>query len=228
MIQFNETSEKKDLTELLSSPAIKAIIPERLSPQEARGFWDNLFAENAQSEAQEINEDDLWEEIFGRNEEEFQFDFEIDKELQSILNQFDSPEWQDYTDHEKVSVIEQFVTALADRLDIKDVPEVAFFEGAPTSLGFFSSADNCVKINATLIDHPQILKEVIPHEMRHAYQYQRAELQETWMDVLYSINLSPDNYISPVWLSDSTCLFYKDYQDQLVEAEARAFANLFT
>ena len=64
MIQFNETSEKKDLTELLSSPAIKAIIPERLSPQEARGFWDNLFAENAQSEAQEINEDDLWEEIF--------------------------------------------------------------------------------------------------------------------------------------------------------------------
>ena len=77
MIQFNEIAEKKDLTELLSSPAIKAIIPERLSPQDARGFWDNLFAGNVQSEAQEINEDDLWGEIFGRTEEEFQFDFEI-------------------------------------------------------------------------------------------------------------------------------------------------------
>lgn len=227
MIQFNDLHEKKDITELLSSPAIKNIVPEHLSPKDAKNFWDNLFTDNPQSQTNEINEEDIWREIFGRDEEEFQFDFEIDKELQSILNQFDSPEWQNYTDDEKIGSIEKFVTALADRLDIKDVPEVAFFEGAPTSLGFFSPTDNCVKINATLIDHPQFLKEVIPHEMRHAYQYQRAEIQETWMDVLYSINLSPDNYVSPVWLSDSTCLFYEDYRGQLVEAEARAFANLF-
>ena len=226
MIQFNEIAEKKDLTELLSSPAIKAIIPERLSPQEARGFWDNLFAENAQSEAQEINEDDLWGEIFGRNEEEFQFDFEIDKGLKSILAKLDSPEWNDLTDTEKVSIVEQFVGILADRLDVEDAPKVVFFDGAPTALGAFSPGDNCVKINAALLQHPQLLKEVIPHEMRHAYQHQRAALQETWMDILYLINF--DNYISPVWLSDNTCLYFTDYQGQLVEAEARAFANLFS
>lgn len=226
MIQFNEIAEKKDLTELLSSPAIKAIIPERLSPQDARGFWDNLFTENVQSEAQEINEDDLWGEIFGRTEEEFQFDFEIDKGLKSILAKLDSPEWNDLADNEKVSIVEQFVATLADRLDIKDVPKVAFFDGTPTALGAFSLEDNCVKINSALLQHPQLLKEVIPHEMRHAYQHQRAAIQETWMDILYLINF--DNYISPIWLSDNTCLYFTDYQGQLVEAEARAFANLFT
>lgn len=226
MIQFNEMHEKKDVTELLSSPAIKSIVPEHLSPKDAKNFWDNLFTDNPQSQANEINEEDIWREIFGRDEDEFQFDFEVDKGLQSILEQFDSPEWSNYSDDEKLGIIEQFVTALADRLGINDVPEIAFFEGAATSLGAFSPADNCVKINANLLNHPQVLKEVIPHEMRHAYQHQRADIQETWMDLLYFINF--DNYISPIRLSDSTCLYFTDYQGQLVEAEARAFANLFT
>lgn len=226
MIQFNETHEKKDIAEILSSPAIKNIIPEHLSPKEARNFWDNLFTDDAQRETVEINEEDIWREIFGRDEDEFKFDFDIDKGLQSVLKQLDSPEWSNLTDDEKIDVIDQFVGVLADRLDIKDIPEVVFFEGAPTSLGAFSPADNCVKINADLLNHPQVLKEVIPHEMRHAYQHQRADIQETWMDLLYFINF--DNYISPVRLSDSTCLYFTDYQGQLVEAEARAFANLFT
>ena len=72
MIQFNEMHEKKDITKLFSSPAIN-------------NFWDNLFTDNPQSKTNEINEDDIWWEIFGRDEEKFQFDFEIDKELQSIL-----------------------------------------------------------------------------------------------------------------------------------------------
>lgn len=226
MIQFNEVTEKKDIAERLSSPAIKSIIPERLSPQEARGFWDNIFANNVQEAAQEVNEDDIWREIFGRDEEEFQFDFRIDKQLQSILDQLDSPNWDLLSDDEKIQIIDQFVATLADRLDIEDVPNVVFFDGAPTALGAFSPDDNCVKINAALLQHPQLLKEVIPHEMRHAYQHQRASVQETWMDILYLINF--DNYISPVWLSDNTCLYFTDYQGQLVEAEARAFANLFS
>ena len=226
MIQFNEVAEKKDIAERLSSPAIKSIIPERLSPQEARGFWDNVFANNAQETVQEVNEDDIWREIFGRDEEEFQFDFKIDKQLQSLLDQLDSPNWDFLSDDEKIHIIDQFVATLADRLDIEDVPKVIFFDGAPTALGAFSPDDNCVKINAALLQHPQLLKEVIPHEMRHAYQHQRVSVQETWMDILYLINF--DNYISPVWLSDNTCLYFTDYQGQLVEAEARAFANLFS
>ena len=52
------------------------------------------------------------------------------------------------------------------------------------------------------------------------------ELQETWQDTLYKLNF--ENYISPISLADGKYLFFTDYQDQLVEAEARAFANIFT
>ena len=35
------------------------------------------------------------------------------------------------------------------------------------------------------------------------------------------------NYISPLFTENGDCILFTDYQDQLVEAEARAFANLF-
>ena len=66
----------------------------------------------------------------------------------------------------------------------------------------------------------------IAHEMRHAYQEQRAGILETKEDALFKLNL--DNYISPVPLPGCGWLFFTDYQDQYVEADARAFANLFT
>lgn len=225
MIQFNEAPEKKDIAEFLSSPAIKCIIPERLSPDEARNFWDDVFTERG-NEVSEISEEDICREIFGRDEDEFQIDFDISEELQHILDLLDPSVWGDFSDEEKIGIIDQFVQALANDLDIINVPDVVFFDGPTTSLGAFSPSDNCVKINATLLDRPDILRNVIPHELRHAYQHQRADAQETWMDILYYINF--EHYISPVWLSDNTCLYYTDYYDQLVEAEARAFAMLFS
>lgn len=70
------------------------------------------------------------------------------------------------------------------------------------------------------------LVNTIAHEMRHAYQEYRAGLLETREDELYRVNL--DNYISPVQLPEGGWLFFTDYQDQYVEVDARAFANLFT
>lgn len=228
MIHFKNSEVPQTITDISAIPSFTEDSLKTDYTGNLHAYWDNLFTDNPQSQKSEINEEDIWREIFGRDEDEFHFDFDIDAGLQSILEQFDSPEWSSHTDDERISIIEQFVTALADRLDIKDVPKVAFFEGAMTSLGAFSPADNCVEINVDLLDYPKVLKEVIPHEMRHAYQHQRAELQETWMDFLYSVNFDKDNYIVPVRLSDSTCLYFTDYQGQLVEAEARAFANLFT
>ena len=54
----------------------------------------------------------------------------------------------------------------------------------------------------------------------------RAGLLETREDALYRVNL--DNYISPIPLLGGGWLFFTDYQDQYVEVDARAFANLFT
>ena len=72
---------------------------------------------------------------------------------------------------------------------------------------------------------PAEIVDTIAHETWHAYQHQRANILENKHDYLYKLNF--DNYISPTSLGDGKCLFFTDYQEQLVEAEARAFASLF-
>lgn len=224
MMHCNEVSEKRGSTEFASSPAERNIVPDHLSKEEARGFWDSHFADFYQGEDSETC-DDAWGEIFGRDEADFVIDFEIDEGICSLLDRFDPFQWDKLADEERIETIHQFVELLADRLDLDAVPNVAFFVGPPTLLGEYSHSDNCVELNAILLDQPDLLRTVIPHEMRHAYQHQRADSPKTRQDYLYRLNF--DNYISPVSLPDGKYLFYTDYQDQLVEAEARAFACLF-
>ena len=225
MIRFNEPPKRQEVAELRSSLAMKEISPDRMSPEGAKSFWDDMFGEGPKSKQNEVSEDDIWAEIFGRDADEFRFDFKIDEGIRTVLDKLDVAQWGTLTEDERVEVIRQFVQVLADKLDLDAIPEVMFFDGPLNSLGEYSPTDNCVKLNAALLDHPDLLRDTIPHEMRHAYQHKRADVQETWMDLFYRINF--DNYITPVYLSDHTCLFYLDYQNQLVEAEANAFAKLF-
>ena len=226
MIRFSDTPEKIDITELLSSPALKEIKPERLSGTEARNFWDELFGSEVLNDVSDLSEDDVWREIFGRDECDFQFDFEIDDSIRAILEKFDLVEWDNLSDGERIEVINQFVSILSDKLELDEDLEVVFFDGSPFSLGAFSPSENRVELNRALMGNSDVLRNVIPHEVRHAYQHQRADAMETWMDILYQINFK--NYIAPVQLGDSTFLYFTDYQDQLVEAEARAFSKLFS
>jgi hypothetical protein len=97
---------------------------------------------------------------------------------------------------------------------------------AEYAYGFYSPSDNTINLNRQYFDDPVELVNTIAHEMRHAYQEYRAGLLETREDALYRVNL--DNYISPIPLPGGGWLFFTDYQDQYVEVDARAFANLFT
>lgn len=227
MIHFQDTDTKNDTPELLRYTEYQNIKPSApLSKEQAIRFWDNRFADTFQEEDRESCEEDIWGEIFGRDENEFTFDFEIDENLRALLDRFNSAKWDTLCREERMEVICQFVQLLSDKLELTTAPDIVLFDGPPTLLGAFNPNENCIELNAELLDRPDFLKNVIPHEIRHAYQHQRSNMQETRMDMLYHANF--DNYIDPVWLSDHTCLFFTDYQDQLVEAEARAFANLFS
>ena len=104
--------------------------------------------------------------------------------------------------------------------------EVSLDEYDSLLYGFYSPSDNTINLNRQYFDNPVELVNTIAHEMRHAYQEYRAGLLETREDALYRVNL--DNYISPIPLPGGGWLFFTDYQDQYVEVDARAFANLFT
>ena len=66
--------------------------------------------------------------------------------------------------------------------------------------------------------------DTVAHEMRHAYQFQCALRGEAHMDKMYAYNF--DHYIVPS-LDEDGIFDFIDYQDQLIEAEARAYAKLY-
>lgn len=147
-------------------------------------------------------------------------------EVQIVLDRFGAAKWERLTDSAKVEAIQELATVIGKKLRIEEKPEIQFYSDRDGSCGAYVPGDNKVEINRNIMNDPKEVIDTVAHEMRHAYQHQRAGLQETWQDMLYKINF--ENYISPIPLADGKYLFFTDYQDQLVEAEARAFANIFT
>ena len=218
MIHFTDTHEKKDISDIVNSPAIKEILPDNLSSSDSRDFWDNFFTEHPYGDGEEPNYDTIWPEIFDRDEGEFTFVFPFDDEVSKVLNRFDEGEWSQLTTAERLEAMRDFVELLAAKLGLEEIPEIVLFDGPEHLLGTFVEGKGEVEINQALMDNPKALVNTLAHEMRHAYQYEHAMNPQCWTDILYRINF--DNYITPE-------MSFEDYQDQLVEAEARAFAKLF-
>lgn len=225
MIHFSDLPEKEN-SELLPSDEYKDIKSQgSISKVEANDFWNEIFKEESELFENELSEEELLSEIFGRNEEEFDFDFDIDENLQEILDEFDEGMWKDLDESEQKNLIEELVNAISEKLELNEKPDIIFCDGADNFCGAYNPESNIIEININKINESEETINTVAHELWHAYQYQRADMLETKDDILYRVNF--DNYISPISLENGKYLFFTDYQDQLVEAEARAFANLF-
>ncbi len=84
--------------------------------------------------------------------------------------------------------------------------------------GGYSAATNTLEVNEHMLYENEEAADTIAHELWHAYQHERAENPTSTKDYLYKYGF--DNYVRP---EDD----FSAYQDQLVEAEARAFAQQF-
>ncbi len=224
MIRFSDAAEKSaDFEKLEKYIDIKP--SGAMTDQEADAFWKAEF-QKAHDEVSLDEYDTLLSEVFNRSEDELDIDFSIDDRLANILDKFSPESWEYMDDPEKYAVISEFVSALGEGLDLEDIPEAVAFNDKNDAYGFYAPADNTINLNRQYFNNPVELVNTIAHEMRHAYQEYRAVLLETREDSLYRVNL--DNYISPIQLPGGDWLFFTDYQDQYVEADARAFADLFT
>ena len=224
MIKFSETNNASELVGIRFSEAFREIRPEKTEKSDPSSYWDSLFKKR--ESINELTEADLLPEIFGREESEFSFDFVLDEELENLVNFFYSPEWFDLDDEEKYQAIKQLVDTLSNKLGIKESPRLSFYDGPKSDCGSFNPIENTIRINLCQLSDPEELVDTISHETRHAYQFQRAMNPETKTDLLYHLNF--EYYISPIPIGEGKYLYFTDYQDQYVEAEARAFANLFT
>ncbi len=225
MIHFSDLPGKEN-SELLPADEYKDIKSQGgISKAEAKDFWNDVFEDESGLFENELSEGELLSEIFGRNEDEFDFDFEIDKNVREILDEFEEGKWNNLDESEQKDLIKELASTISEKLELDEKPEITFYDGPENSYGAYNPGCNSVEINSKNFQNPIEVIDTVVHELRHAYQYQRADKLETMEDMLYKVNL--DNYISPISLENGKYLFFTDYQDQLVEAEARAFANLF-
>lgn len=180
-------------------------------------FWNDKF--------NELSYDNLLDEIYNRSEDEFEFHISLGEEIMQTLSTFNEDKWNDLSVEEREKWIDKLVEGICDELGIDDIPFVAYYEADEYDCGFYDYSDNSVNINELFLDNPKEIIEILAHEIRHAYQHQRADIGETQEDLIYQCNF--DNYIKPIELPDKSYIMFFDYQDQYVEAEARAYSNAF-
>ena len=131
MIRFQDTVEKKDTSELLSSATFQDIRPTgSMSTEDAVLFLDGLFSIDPESQDMySIDEESLLAEIFGRFEDEFDFDFELDDEIQTVLDRFGAAKWENLSDGEKTDAINELASVIAKKLGIYEEPRIHFCDG---------------------------------------------------------------------------------------------------
>jgi hypothetical protein len=135
------------------------------------------------------------------------------------LPDFKPENWERLSLDDKKESIESLADYNADILGIEHKPSIDYYEGdAPGDFGAFSGARNSLAINErNLSDGPEAA-DTVSHEFRHAYQYQHAQNPVSERDLLFSENF--DNYVSPE--QD-----FAGYKDQILESEARDYAQRF-
>jgi len=173
--------------------------------------------------AEALNE--IMTAIYDCDEDDFSFedfDFE-DPELESLIENFQEEKWEKLTYMERLQLCRSLSYYLADKLGIKPPPIVAPFVDEPYHCGYYNSSTNIIRVNVNLFNNSKETLDTIAHETWHAYQHKCADRGETVKDVLYAYNFK--YYITTSKDANGKTIGFNEYQSQLVEAEARAFAN---
>lgn len=202
------------------------IIPGSISKIDACKFWNGVFENIEKIPEYTISEVELFDKTRDCSEDSFDFEFHPHERMLAILKSFNEEDWRGLDIAEQKTLVEELADQIGKELELENVPEIVFYEGPADECGFYREQYNDIGINVNTFSDPKELVDTVAHEMRHAYQRMRADKLKTVQDEMYKYSF--ENYIAPEFDEDGCCINFFDYQDQLVEAEARAFARTFT
>ncbi len=136
--------------------------------------------------------------------------------LEGLLEPFRDDVWKNLDVNEKKEAIWGLAEYMADVLGLDNPPKVTFFAEDSTTMGWYSHYLNEVSLNEKYLNDGTDAANTIAHEFWHSYQHKCAENPSCIRHEQYAYGFA--HYVSP------DVDFY-GYYDQLVEAEARAFAG---
>jgi len=145
-------------------------------------------------------------------------DYNQDSErLNGLLEGFTENNWSNMDldgQKEQITGLFDYVNGV---LNLDNPPNIEYYnEPEQGNYGGYNSATNTLSINEYMLHDAKEAADTVAHELWHAYQHERASNPQSPKDYQYQFGF--ENYIRP---GDD----FDAYQTQLVEAEARAFAD---
>jgi hypothetical protein len=141
------------------------------------------------------------------------------EQLNTLLDGFAEDNWNNMELEGQKEQITGLFDYVNDVLGLENPPNIEYYnEPEQGDYGSYNPATNTLSINEYMLYDSNEAADTVAHELWHAYQHERASNPQSPKDFQYQFGF--DNYIRP---GDD----FDGYQSQLVEAEARAFADRF-
>jgi hypothetical protein len=141
------------------------------------------------------------------------------QQLNSLLDGFTKDNWNNMELDGQKEQITGLFNYVNDVIGLENPPNIEYYnEPEQGNYGGYNPATNTLSINEYMLYDSNEAADTVAHELWHAYQHERASNPQSPKDFQYQYGF--DNYIRP---NDD----FDGYQSQLVEAEARAFADQF-
>lgn len=155
--------------------------------------------------------------------DEYDFDgkdyYRTPERLNGLLEGFREDNWSNMALEGQKEQITGLYDYVNDVLSLENPPNVEYYnEPEFGNYGEYNPATNTLSINEYMLFESNEAADTVAHELWHAYQHERAANPQSPKDFQYRFGF--DNYIRRDYDFDG-------YQNQLVEAEARAFADQF-
>lgn len=136
-----------------------------------------------------------------------------------ILRPFNQADWEKLRTSERKKAINALADYNAEVLGIQEKPRIVFYRCKDESeFGYYSAKQNAIYINSKCIGDAAETADTVAHEYRHKYQHERASKLSVDRDLEFRENF--EDYIEDT-------VNYRDYLNQPVERDARAYAKAF-
>ena len=138
------------------------------------------------------------------------------EQLDQNLENFEPDAWEQFDNTERQNAISNLAEYIKDIIGFENPPAIEYYNNPQLGdYGGYNRETNTLSINQFMLFDSREAADTVAHELYHAHQYERAENPKCERDLQYRANF--ENYIKPQYGQEA-------YENQLVEAEARAFA----
>lgn len=193
-------------------------------------LFEEVSEETSHSENETVNEvqelsvdyDEIYEgisrEALAQGFEEIDI-YEDSERLDHSLENFVTENWVNMSMDDQKQSMNNLAEYVEEVIGFKDPPKIEYYNNPREGdYGGYNSRTNTLSINEFMLYNNSEAADTVAHELWHAYQHECADNPSSARDYQYQYNF--ENYIRPE-------MGHEAYENQLIEAEARAFAAQF-